>query len=234
MSPAILEKDKIRHPKQRKNGWTKQEEELLRQRYSSGTGDYVTEIADRLGRTRNAVFARAKKLKLYVHPVKIWTKAEEQFLKKNYRTMTRSEIGKRLGRSTSSVVRKLHAGLGLSTGSKHRWTAKEVLLVKRLYGKIRNAELAHRLGLTKNSIQACARKYGVAGHHYTRNEKQFIRNNYFTMSNARIAKHLDRSAVAVTVMAGKLGLSGTPEKRKYSRMVFRKKMKKRYWAIKEV
>jgi Zn-dependent peptidase ImmA (M78 family) len=220
-------------PKQRKNGWTEQEEEFLRQRYSSETGDYIAEIANRLGRTRKAILVRARKLKLYLHPVKGWTPDEEQFLKKNFRTMAYKEIGKRLGRSKDSVLRKLHAGLKLKRYSQHRWTAQELRLFKRLYGKITKAELARRFGVTETAVHGCAFRYGLLrSKKYTQSEKKFIQKNYFTMSNAEIAKYLNRPTASIGVMGRKLGVAGTPVKRAFGREVFRKTMKERTQVMK--
>jgi DNA-binding CsgD family transcriptional regulator len=229
MIQAGFEKAKQGNPKQRKNKWTEQEVEFLRRNYRLNGGMSTREIANLLGHSRVNVRYTAQKLKLFMHPVKVWTQKEEQFLRKNFRKMTHEEMGRRLGRSKDSVMRKLHAGLKLNKYSQHRWTASEWRLLKQLYGKIASKDVARRLNISVGMVRRRASECGLTqDRKYIQSEKEFIRKNYFTMLNADIAKCLNRSTSSVGATARKLGLAGTPQKMALGREAFRKMMRDKH------
>ena len=104
----------------RNTRWSKSEDDLLLEIIQTGRMN-TQEIAQKLGRSEKAVWARTKKLKLqgrledrkYVSrkmgPVQEWTLEDELILWNSYfaGNMTLEAIGELLGRSLSSVKNRL-------------------------------------------------------------------------------------------------------------------------------
>lgn len=93
---------------------------------------------------------------------KPWTKEEEAFLRKHYKTMTHKAIAKALGRSHGAVSNKAERMQLLKKPSNRRfWYGERLHDLKRLYPHTPNKELAKRFGVTQKAVLDAARRYGV-------------------------------------------------------------------------
>lgn len=87
--------------------WTESERKYLEANY--GYEDTKV-LADKLGRTRDAVYSKAEDLDVSAkeRDAKNWSKAEEKMLKENYDDYTANEIGEHLNRSETAVYNKVY------------------------------------------------------------------------------------------------------------------------------
>lgn len=87
--------------------WTAEDEQFLKENYGKLS---VTEIANKLKRTEDAIKGRAYAFELIdskaINRAK-WTKEEINFLKKNINSKTNEEMAQYLGRSVASIAAKL-------------------------------------------------------------------------------------------------------------------------------
>lgn len=88
--------------KVRKNGWTAEEERILKENYETHT---VKELLKLLpNRTEGSIYYHAGVLGLRKQKsVRGWTKYQDDFLKKNYKEMNDEEISNIIGKSRRAV-----------------------------------------------------------------------------------------------------------------------------------
>ena len=80
--------------------WTATEDATIRALYPHRS---VNEIAGQLGRSKDAVKHRARKLEITADPSAGWTEEETAYLRENYATLTVAEVATALGRTPVAV-----------------------------------------------------------------------------------------------------------------------------------
>ncbi len=93
-----------------------------------------------------------------------------------------------------------------------KWTEKEIEFIRKNYGKITNAQIAERLGVTLGSVRNQLKKHGISYKRilWTDTENEYLVLNYANSINKDIAKHLGRSVNSVEGRAFALGLKKDP------------------------
>lgn len=87
-----------------------------------------------------------------------WTKDEEQFLKDNWKTMTREEMGNKLNRTILAVTRRVQQlGLIATYVPKKHSTIEFIRQHKHLYGE----QIAKLLGVTGEYVRRLAREANI-------------------------------------------------------------------------
>lgn len=89
--------------------WNKRKDSLLRQEYPCGD---LAELSERLGVTRLALKARARRLGIYRRKPNPWTESQLDYLREHYADMRGADIAQELGRSFGGVI-EMAARLGL-------------------------------------------------------------------------------------------------------------------------
>lgn len=82
--------------------WTKKDEDLMRQYYTS-MGTKVKSMLS-VYRSNTAIISKAQKLGLVCNQIKKWSKEEKAYLKENYGILSTNEIADKLCRSKASVI----------------------------------------------------------------------------------------------------------------------------------
>lgn len=93
-----------------------------------------------------------------------WSDNEIEFLKKNYNDFSNSQLSNKIGRSSSSIEKKLKR-LGLKKSSRSlsmRWSDKDNNFLKENYSKMTNKELSEILGRSPKTILNRASKMGLS------------------------------------------------------------------------
>lgn len=134
--------------------WSPAEVDLLQRLHK--TSPYE-EIADLIGRTRNAVHLKARKLGL--RKMEFWDEAENAFLKERYKSLSYGEVGQLLGRSSSAVNARVTA-LGLSRKSR-RWTQEELRVLEQDYARVPPERMSAVLGRTQGALMEKACREGA-------------------------------------------------------------------------
>lgn len=141
----------VPHPSR---AWSPTEIRLLKRLHQ--TTPYE-EIADLIGRTRNAVHMKARKLGL--HKMDFWTEKEDQFLEEHHRTLSYEEIGEILGRSEGAVkARAITLGLDCKAP---RWTEEETRSLAAYYGSTASDTMSVMLGRTRRALLQKAHREGL-------------------------------------------------------------------------
>ncbi|MCZ7615618.1 MAG: hypothetical protein M5T52_19240 [Ignavibacteriaceae bacterium] len=107
--------------------WSEEEIKILRENYSSKGSKHV---AESIGRSREAVMAKAVKLQLHVPPV--WSEEEIKFIKRFYKKRGAKYVAKKLGKKQDAVIAK--AGkLGIRYNGLRSWEIWEDNYLRRHY-----------------------------------------------------------------------------------------------------
>lgn len=220
--------------------WSQQEEDLLRELYPSM---FNFELAERFGRTSDAICTKAGQLRLKKNwrkydsttfkKGKLWSKKEINRLKKLYPILPISKLRGHFPKRSDGTITTTALSLGLKKNyikqphspNYNLWRKQKDLLAK-LYPTTDNKELAQLLGRTPCAIQAQATKMGLHKSLYvpgkqsgkgerlwTPKEDNLLRKLYPTTKTKDLAAQLDRTVDAVITRAGRLGVRKNDRKR---------------------
>ena len=98
--------------------WTKEEDEIIKNIYENESRDKILRELPR----RNWVGIQARASKIGVRRLNYFSNNEIDFIKKNYENMKNKEIGKKLNRSSGSILSK---AMELGLTKKEKWTKFE-------------------------------------------------------------------------------------------------------------
>jgi len=223
----------------RGKSWTQQEEALLRKLYPD---QFNFELAERFGRTTDALCTKAGQLRLKKNwrkydpsrfkKGKRWSKEERSRLKKLYPQMPTSQLPKYFPKRSREAIAGQASMLGLRktyikqsySPNYNLWREQKEILAK-LYPTTDNKELARLLGRSKAAIQGQAQKLelhkacyipgeqtGQGERLWTPQEDVRIRKSYPTARTKDFAVQLDRTVDAVITRAARIGVWKDPEK----------------------
>lgn len=196
--------------------WTQVDINRLSRMYPD-TPDRI--IGENLCRTQTAIHTRAAMLGLKKnYPAgakrlrirKLWTKKEICLLIKLYPNMTADEIAEKLNRSSSTIVCKANM-LGLKKTL--FWSREQIDFVKKFYRTTTYAQLAGKLGRTRDSVTAMIHRLNLGGKkapRWTNKEIKLLRGLHSTTKIKEIAEKLGRSPDSVRLRARQLGLKRKP------------------------
>lgn len=186
--------------------WTAVETDFLQKNYNTLT---YKQIAQKLGKTRSAVLAKAWRLRLGAD--KLWTAEEIDILKKYYNQLSDEEVAKKLARRTPSAIWQKAHKLGLKKD--RYWTAEQIAILKKYYQTLPTAQIAAKLGnKTTAAIKGKAFLLGLKkeGWFWAAEEITVLKKYYQTLPNKQIAQKLGhRSLMTVKAKARELGLKKT-------------------------
>lgn len=137
-----------------------------------------------------------------------WTKREEDYVRRQYRTAGAAAIASALGRTVAAVNDRAKY-LGVRSGRARPWTTAELRYLEKNYPRRSADQIARTLGRTLQSVRGQIHLKGLGSEpseRWSQKEIAFIQKEYGRMSIAEIAQKLGRSAVAVQLKGGKLGL----------------------------
>lgn len=199
--------------------WTPQEDAYLRATFRKvGTQD----IANRLLRTRFAVYQRAMKHLLLPRirerpRGRKWDPREDAFLKENYGTLPTRELAAALGRTAASIHSKaliLDLTKTIVRGPKRPWTTDDERDALANYGRIPISQISRRLNRSPTAVRARAShpRWGEKvtrrrGRIWLLSEDQVLRSDYGRVPTRSIARVLDRTASSINSRAWVLGLT---------------------------
>ncbi|MFA6185997.1 MAG: hypothetical protein WC770_02130 [Phycisphaerae bacterium] len=221
---------RVPQPPQNENPWTKDEIGELRRMYLNlSNGD----IAKKLNRTKQAVQAKTRKLKLFGEfkeqglvrktgsGVNRWSDSEIDILKKLYPEKSKDYIAKKLGR-TKKAVEVMGRRLKLTSNAprKNSWTIEEDTFIEEHIAKWPIEKIAEKLGKTFNAIQRrawkkhftrnCPNKHHTQEKFWTNQELKQLEHWHGKLSKKAIAAKLGRSVQSVKAKAKHIGLRKPP------------------------
>lgn len=165
---------------------------------------------------------------------KTWKPREVEFLKANFKTMSRDELAKHLGRSRNAIKHKSKS-MGLLT-ERNMWKDEEIEYLIWAYPSKPIADIAKHLERSEPAIKARARIEGLKRNStWTPSNLKFLRNNYKIMSNLQIATAIGKTDKAVQSKAFEMGLSKRgkektePEPAPVQKQVVFPKIKQQTW-----
>lgn len=191
----------------RKNSWTDEEINFLKDNYPKMSQD---DISSYLGRSVSAIESASSRLKIKkikkADGSKRFSKKEDVYILKNYSKVKSKDIAKSLERSVESVKSR---AFQLGVVSCFWWNKNEEKLLVNLYNKKSPKELEVILNKKWKAISKKARKMGLVrhksnGHVYMEskplNEKEilFIEKNSSLLSVSEISKLLKRNNSVVS------------------------------------
>ncbi len=152
--------------------WSEAEDALLRE--LAGSTDRK-EIAQRLGRSRQAVTDRADRLGVMCGDDKLrrWQPEEDNILRSLWKQASVAELAAQLGRTVLGVrhrLQKLDLVERRSTQTPKAWTEEDSQALVTLYGKMPYEEIAARLGRTVVSVASQAYRTGLTRKHVQEGE----------------------------------------------------------------
>jgi hypothetical protein len=193
--------------------WSPQEDRALRGLYDEGGSLRV--IAERVGRSQNAVSERRRALGIAPRPrIRPWSPVEDELLRAgSARGLSAAVIAAKLGRAAEQVRRRRRALLG-SARTPVAFTAAEDHAIAANWNSGDDADaLARQLGRSAGSLRLRAQKLGLYRPEPRRRWRAYedaaVRDGYERgLTCARIAAELPgRSVAAVAARAAKLGLA---------------------------
>jgi len=193
--------------------WSKHEDAALARLYGNGVA--VREIAERLGRTVDAVNARRVHLEIRSRRARAsWSEREDVVLAAATRAgLPAWVLAERLGRPLGQIRWRRRA-LGLAAPAARPYSAADDEAIRLVFRDDRNVqELAARLGRSPEALRLRAVKLGAyrpaRRRRWSAGEDAAVRDGYDSgLSCAEIARELPgRTPAAVTARARKLGLA---------------------------
>lgn len=180
--------------------WSSEETDLLHMLYPTTPNE---EIAERMGRSRDAVHMKARRLQL--RKMEFWSEREDQFLRDTYRMYPCEEVACRLGRSLGAVKAR---ALTLKLEPKvPQWSDHEVRFLREAYGTRDLSAMAAELGRTRAAVAKKAREMGlVRFRHWSSRDVRKLRQLYPRCTVRDLADKLGRSFESVRYKALQLGL----------------------------
>jgi len=124
--------------------------------------------------------------------VRLWTKAEDDFLKANWDNSTSKEIAKTLKRSVESVRFRGNAKLHLVKREVRHFTDKEVNFIKKNFDKYSVAELSRQLDRGVGVVRIKASRLGL---------KKGSTPNYWNKDQIHILKYMRKESFPTKVIA---------------------------------
>lgn len=129
-----------------------------------------------------------------------WTDEQINFLINNYRNKTQTQLAKELGKSHTTVSKKM-VELGIKTAYKerHNWSEEEIEFIKSNYKKMTYKEMALLLNRPQVSVEQKARKIGIYKSlemnclNYSDDDIQYLKDNISKLSYQEMANHLNRT-----------------------------------------
>lgn len=181
--------------------WSSQETNLLRMLYPTTPNE---DIAEQIGRTRNAVNMRARTLQL--RKMEFWSEREDRYLRDAYQRCSYDELARRLGRTLLAVkARAITLKLEPKVAP---WTKDEVRLLQKAYGTKDLSAIAAELGRTRAAVAKKAREMGlVRFRHWSSQEVRKLRELYRRCTARELADKLGRSFDSVRYKALQLRLN---------------------------
>lgn len=186
--------------------WPDEDIRILKKMYPTHARE---EIVDVIYRTRNAIAAKARQLKL--KKVRLWTKKEDNYLRRFYMSQTSQEISRILDRVPLAVRSKAFE-LGLDRKI-HRWTKKEINLLKKHFPIMARGELVKLIGRSADTIQTRACMFGlrkdpeiifVGGRAWTKEDLKEINRLYKDHTAVQLSNIFGITFNAVKVLLGHL------------------------------
>jgi hypothetical protein len=212
---SIRRKAKSLHiTKTKKNRWTVNEMEVLRQLWQQGYTS--TQIAERIGKTISSTEGQLRRQKLNFVLEKRnrrrWSEEEIAYLVEHYEKISLRQLSDSLGR-TVPLVRLKAQSLNLPKKKAPAfWTLEETDFLKKYYNTLSFEQIAEKLGnRTPAAVHAKTKKLGLRKEtSWTAQEIDTLRKYYKTLPYKQIAEKLgNRTPDAVKGKALGLGLTKT-------------------------
>jgi len=180
--------------------WSGNEKNLLVELFPTIPNE---EIAERIGRTLDAIASKARKMKL--RKMDFWSEEEDQLLKKLYKELSYEQMAQRLGRSRGATqIRVIVLGLECKVNN---WTEDEIDFLIKSYQKMKYHEIAKKLGRTWTAVAAKAEKMGLKKeHHWSEADVQKLRQLYAKFTARQVAEIMGCSYSSVRSRIHLLGL----------------------------
>ena len=182
--------------------WTEEENSILKEWYPIEG----TKVADRLeGRTRGAVYAQAKRLRLIAYD-NSWTNEENEILKKYY-LIEGTKVKERLKGRTKVAVKAQARRLGLTINSNKPWTEDEIEILKKYY-PMEGLKVVERFEeRTRRAVQFMATKLNLLSSNRWMDNEIEILKEYYPIEGMKVKDRLEgRTEVAIRTLASKLRL----------------------------
>jgi len=200
--------------------WTKQDEKFIKDNWREMSDK---DIAEKLGRTNNAIRNRRQKLDIKrpsSHCSKFnnglhWNKEKTEYLKQNYGEMKVKDIAAELN-TTKQAVKDKASKLSI-TEKEGKWDKDEIHYLKQNYGPNSNntaKEIAKKLDRSLDSVQNKIKNEGlsyVEQKSFTKQELEFLEESYEDFTHKELAKKLDRHKATVTNQLNRMNLIKTPQ-----------------------
>ena len=140
---------------------------------------------------------------------RLWTDAEDQFLRDNYGELPPSEIAAHIGRTHDLVVWRAGT-LGLRKPRNPAWTDAEDQFLRDSYPTTPIEEICAQLGRSYPAVQHRAERSGISkignpGAEWAEAEDELLNDLYGTLALDRLADMLGRSPQAVATRAMRCG-----------------------------
>jgi DNA-binding CsgD family transcriptional regulator/ribosomal protein L32E len=187
----------------RSNVWKPEEVRDLKYLYPRKTS---AEVARRLGRTRQAVVSKAKKLGLTCAKEKRWNKKDIECLKQHYAEKGAAYVAQLLGRKPQAV-RAQACKLGISRDLKTEWSQADEQRLREIYFTLPIAQVAERLGCSVAAVKHRAWKLRmIKQDRWTPQAEEQLRQLYGTHTYAQIADIMGLPLEAVKAKGKRMGL----------------------------
>ncbi|MDF2841801.1 MAG: hypothetical protein K0R00_227 [Herbinix sp.] len=195
--------------------WTDADKDFLIKSYAEESIEY---ISDYLGRSKNAVMAKARELDLKkIVKKNTWTEQEISYLVKMYPKQSAKYIAKKLGRGVDAVFRMAHKmNLTKKRGrkAKPRWTQDEIFYLTNLYATKDIKKIAERLGRTESAVIHKAsqlhlfreKNYNRNGVPWADSEFDYLRKHYATKNTVTLSIEMDRPISTIQEYAARMGI----------------------------
>ena len=203
-SPGIARQVRLLGVSKELYDWTYERDMKVKELYDAGWT--YKQIADHMEAPLGSIHKRLRLNDAIKSDVVPYTQKDILFIQKNYKTMTRKQIGDKLGRTPASIGQKA-IQLGL-TEKMYYWSEEEDAYIEK-YHKIRTyKEIAEHLGVTEEVIQRRVSYKGWATplKRFTPEEDQHIIDNITKKRLMDIARDLDRVPVSVRRRSMMLGV----------------------------
>lgn len=180
--------------------WSPEEIEQLRALYRVLPYE---EVAERIGRSHDAVKMKARKLRL--RKMEEWSTTEDELLRGSYRDQSYQRMAARLERTVPAVKTRTIV-LGLESKVRN-WTDDDIRLLKDRYPTAELDTIAAMLGRTRAATAKKARAMGLVRHRrWSQEDVRVLREQYPRRSVRDLADRLGRSCTTVRHKASQLGL----------------------------
>ena len=184
--------------------WSDTEIDLLKELYLNTPYE---EIAEQIGRTRNAVHMKARKLGL--RKMDFWTRDEDRVLRKEQIERGYGQIASILKRTGGSVkARAITLELERKVDS---WTEREVRMLAREYPRVTAGKTARKIGRTQAAVAQKALRVGIVKKpRWSKAELETLHKLSSTYTSREIAELVGRSPMAVRDKLRNLRLKHKP------------------------